>query len=97
MEIFACPSPISGTVDGMHHSWDPGGKATNPGQLLHVDIVFIAGKPRLFSVDDKAIDAIVSRYQSSLKVVSVISCDAEAVLKSQASINHLARKLQNDR
>ena len=26
---------------GMHHSWDPGGKATNPGQLLHVDIVFI--------------------------------------------------------
>ena len=52
MEIFACPSPISGTVDGMHHSWDPGGKATNPGQLLHVDIVFIAGKPRLFSVDD---------------------------------------------
>ncbi len=71
-----------------------GGKATNPGQLLHVDIVFIAGKPRLFSVDDitryivmarieskgqadvnKAIDAIVSRYQSSLKVVSVISCD----------------------
>ena len=28
------------------------GKATNPGQLLHVDIVFIAGKPRFFSVDD---------------------------------------------
>ena len=26
---------------GMHHSWDPGGKATNPGQLLHVDIGFI--------------------------------------------------------
>ena len=106
------------------------GKATNPGKLLHVDIVFIAGKPTLFSVDDitryivmarmesrgqadvnKAIDAIVSRYQSSLKVVSVISCDAEAVLKSQATINHLAskgiklapcipyehEKLQNDR
>ena len=76
-----------------------------------MDIVFIAGKPRLFSVDDitgyivmarmeskgqadvnKAIDAIVSRYQSSLKVVSVISCDAEAVLKSQATINQLASK-----
>ena len=88
--------------------WDPGGKATNPGQLLHVDIVFITGKPWLFSVDDitgyivmarmeskgqsdvnKAIDAIVSRYQSSLKVVSVISCDTEAVLKSQSTINHL--------
>ena len=27
-------------------------KAINPGQLLHVDIVFIAGKPILFSVDD---------------------------------------------
>jgi hypothetical protein len=27
-----------------------------------------------------------------LKVVSVISCDAEAVLKSQATINHLASK-----
>ena len=86
-------------------------KAINPGQLLHVDIVFIAGKPILFSVDDitgyivmahmeskgqadvnKAIDAIVNRYQSSLKVVSVISCDAEAVLKSQATTNHLARK-----
>ena len=78
---------------------------------MHVDIVFIAGKPRLFSADDitgyivmarieskaqadvnKAIDAIVSRYQSSLKVVSVISCDAEAVLKSQATINYLASK-----
>ena len=41
---------------------------------------------------NKAIDAIVSRYQSSLKVVSVISCDAETVLKYQATINHLARK-----
>ena len=41
---------------------------------------------------NKAIDAIVNRYQSSLKVVSVISCDAEAVLKSQATTNHLARK-----
>ncbi len=68
-----------------------------------MDVVFIAGKPRLFSVDDitgyivkarmeskgqadvnKAIDAIISRYQSSLKVVSVISCDAEALLKSQS-------------
>ena len=96
----------------MHHSWDPGGKATNPGQLLHVDIVFIAGKPTSFSVDDitryivmarmetkgqadvnKAIDAIVSRYQSSLKVVSVISCDAEAVLKSQATINQSLSEL----
>ena len=109
-----CPDCLEGKPSrhkGMHHSWDPGGKATNPGQLLHVDIVFIVGKPRLFSVDDitgyivmarmeskgqadvnKAIDAIVSRYQSSLKVVSVISCDAEAVLKSQATINHLASK-----
>ena len=41
---------------------------------------------------NKAIDAIVNRYQSSLKVVSVISCDAEAVLKSQATINYLASK-----
>jgi hypothetical protein len=41
---------------------------------------------------NKAIDAIVSRYPSNLKVVSVISCDAEAVLKSQATINHLTSK-----
>ena len=66
-----------------------------------MDIVFIAGKPRLFSGDDitgyivmvrmeskgqadvnKVIDAIANRYQSSLKVVSIINCDAEAVLKS---------------
>ena len=52
-----------------------------------------AWKVRDKAIDvNKAIDAIVSRYQSSLKVVSVISCDAEAVLKSQATINHLARK-----
>ncbi len=31
---------------------------------------------------NKVIDAIVNRYQSSLKVVSIINCDAEAVLKS---------------
>ena len=32
-----CPDCLEGKPSrhkGMHHSWDPGGKATNPGQLL---------------------------------------------------------------
>ena len=48
----------------MHHSWDPGGKTTNPGQLLHVDIVFIAGKPRLFSGDDITGYIVMARMES---------------------------------
>ena len=34
------------------------------GQLLHVDIVFIAGKPRLFTVDDITGYIVIARMES---------------------------------
>ena len=39
------------------------GKATNPDQLLHVDIVFIAGKP-IDSVDDIIGYIVMARMES---------------------------------
>ena len=36
---------------GSHKSWDPGNEPKEPGQLLHIDIVFINNRPRLFAVD----------------------------------------------
>ena len=98
-----CPNCLEGKPLPNHgrSTWDPGGKPTTPGQLLHVDIVYINKKPRLFSVDhvsgymnliilenksklclERALDSLLNHYQSSLKVVQVISSDYEEVFKS---------------
>ena len=36
---------------GSHKSWDLGNEPKEPGQLLHIDIVFINNRPRLLAVD----------------------------------------------
>ena len=98
-----CPNCLEGKPLPNHgrSTWDPGGKPTTPGQLLHVDIVYINKKPRLFSVDhvsgymnliilenksknciERAMDALINHYQSSLKVVQIVSTDYEEVFKS---------------
>ena len=96
---------------GTHKSWDPGNEPKEPGELLHVDIVFINNRPRLFAVDHvtsylsliimeskkhdevcKALDMIIAFYKSNLKVVRIISCDSESVLKSDAVNLHLSEK-----
>jgi len=41
------PQPSKGSYKSFYDSL----KKTEPGELLHCDIVFIKGKPRLFSVD----------------------------------------------
>jgi len=49
-----CPHCLEGKSQpskGSHNSFDDSLKPTEPGELLHCDIVFIKGKPRLFSVD----------------------------------------------
>ena len=49
-----CPHCLEGKPQpskGSHKSFDDSLKPTQPGELLHCDIVFIKGKPRLFSVD----------------------------------------------
>ena len=49
-----CPHCLEGKPQpskGSHKSFDDALKPTQPGELLHCDIVFIKGKPRLFSVD----------------------------------------------
>ena len=49
-----CPHCLEGKPQpskGSHKSFDDVLKPTEPGELLHCDIVFIKGKPRLFSVD----------------------------------------------
>jgi len=49
-----CPHCLEGKPKphvGTHQTFDPGGEPTKPGQLLHMDIVYINGKPRLFVVD----------------------------------------------
>ena len=49
-----CPHCLEGKPrpsKGSHKSFDDSLKPTEPGELLHCDIVFIKGKPRLFSVD----------------------------------------------
>ena len=49
-----CPHCLEGKAQpskGSHKSFDDALKPTEPGELLHCDIVFIKGKPRLFSVD----------------------------------------------
>ena len=49
-----CPHCLEGKPyphEGSHETFDPGGEPQKPGELLHVDIVYIDGRPRLFSVD----------------------------------------------
>ena len=49
-----CPHCLEGKPKphvGKHQTFDPGGEPTKPGQLLHADIVFINGKPRMIVVD----------------------------------------------
>ena len=50
-----CPHCLEGKPKphvGSHKTFDPGGAPTKPGQLLHADIVWINGKPRMFVVDN---------------------------------------------
>jgi hypothetical protein len=50
----SCPHCLEGKPQlskGSHKSFDDSLKPTEPGEMLHCDIVFIKGKPRLFSVD----------------------------------------------
>lgn len=49
-----CPHCLEGKPQPdkhTHPSFDPGGEATEPGQLLHADIVFINGTPHYFTTD----------------------------------------------
>ena len=49
-----CPHCLEGKPlphEGTHKTFDPGGEPQKPGELLHVDIVYIDGRPRLFAVD----------------------------------------------
>jgi len=49
-----CPHCLEGKPvphTGSHDTFDPGGEPQKPGELLHVDIIYIDGRPRLFSVD----------------------------------------------
>ena len=49
-----CPHCLEGKPHphvGKHRSFDGESEPTKPGELLHVDIVYIAGDPYLFSVD----------------------------------------------
>jgi hypothetical protein len=85
---------------GSHSSNDPH-VATLPGEKLHVDIVFVMGRPRLFAVDEvsgycsflqmdskstvdlnKAFEQLLNAYQGYMKVVRVVSVDAESNLFS---------------
>jgi hypothetical protein len=50
----SCPHCLEGKPQpskGSHKSFDDSLKSTEPGEMLHCDIAFIKGKPRLFSVD----------------------------------------------
>ena len=49
-----CPHCLEGKPvphTGTHETFDPGGEPQKPGELLHVDIIYIDGRPRLFAVD----------------------------------------------
>jgi hypothetical protein len=49
-----CPHCLEGKPvphTGTHEAFDPGGEPQKPGELLHVDIIYIDGRPRLFAVD----------------------------------------------
>jgi hypothetical protein len=71
----------------------------HPGEMLHCDIVFVKGRPRLFAIDHvsgyctfiimdgknyddllKGFEELLNAYQSHMKVVKVVSTDAESVL-----------------
>jgi hypothetical protein len=83
---------------GSHSSKDPYVPQL-AGELLHCDIVFVKGRPRLFAIDHvsgycsfivmagkhyedlmKAFEELLNAYQSHMKVVKVVSTDAESVL-----------------
>ena len=49
-----CPHCLEGKPyphEGSHDTFDPGGEPTKAGELLHVDIIYIEGRPRLFACD----------------------------------------------
>ena len=49
-----CPHCLEGKPyphEGSHQTFDPGGEPQKAGELLHVDIIYIDGRPRLFAVD----------------------------------------------
>ena len=103
------PKPHKGSHPSYHKDTEP----TQPGELLHSDIVFIQGKPRLFTVDDvtgymtltmmdgkskeELVDAytqVINAYRSYLKVVRLISCDYESVLRAcETSLNGIGVKM----
>ena len=54
---------------GSYKSFDDALKPTQPGELLHCDIVFIIGKPRLFVVDHVrlyVVEAAIMQHDSTI-------------------------------
>ena len=75
-----CPHCLEGKPlphEGSHKTYDPGGEPQKPGELLHVDIVYIDGRPRLMAVDH------VTGYMS---LVIMNSKSKENVIKAYEQI-----------
>ena len=96
---------------GSHSSNDPNEESQAPGEIVHVDVIFVIKRPYMFAVDDntnymlicemaskstneviKALDDIIAKFRSHLKVVKIISSDSEYVLTSKEVEQHLGNQ-----
>jgi len=68
-----CPHCLEGKPQSSkcsHKSFHDSLKPTEPGELLHCDIVFIKGKPRLFSVDHVSGALIIKSFISLVLIMN---------------------------